>query len=146
VSHILQFRDATISPNFGICDTTVNVILMYVFFCLVHIRMDGVMPTHYEHGRFNIYQVKWLNLIRQIFRHWFYGIPNRGWLIFMVCFVRWNIDWRILCWCLAPWCGHCHQFSPIFESIARVSNVWLEDDKFELFDLFEETWWKSKFG
>jgi thiol-disulfide isomerase/thioredoxin len=24
---------------------------------------------------------------------------------------------------LAPWCGHCHHFSPVFESIARVSNV-----------------------
>lgn len=32
---------------------------------------------------------------------------------------------------LAPWCGHCHHFAPIFESIAQVSFVKFIEDPFK---------------
>ncbi len=43
-----------------------------------YIIMDGVMQIHYEHGHFNIYQVKLLNLMKKIFRQLFYVIRKHG--------------------------------------------------------------------
>ena len=48
------------------------------FFGLGCIIMDGVMRIHYDHGRFNIYRVKLLNLMKKIFRQLFYVIQKLG--------------------------------------------------------------------
>ena len=87
---------------------------------LVCITMAGGMPTRCVLGRFNICRVKWRNSKEKTSPTWSYVTRNRGWSISTVR----TRSLQPLCErfsFVAPWCGHCHQFSPIFEIIARVS-------------------------